>query len=144
MKKKKVTSVEENKEGFLAKVKATYQTKAESIASNRDKLRELLQKASHKLSEVAEIPAVKESKAQIEVVFRMLKAYYTKEYRGVSTRTLGLLVLGVLYFVLPVDFIPDFIPVVGYIDDITVIMAIFKSLNTDIEKFLEWERTKPQ
>src|SRR5690606_1749948 len=83
-------------------------------------------------------------KAQIEVVFRMLKAYYTKEYRGVATRTLGLLVLGVLYFVLPGDFIPDFIPVVGHSDDLTVIMAIFKSLNTDIEKFLEWERTKPQ
>lgn len=142
MKKADSKSIEENREGFVAKVKATYQAKAERIASNRDKLKELLQKASDKLTEVSEIPAVKESKSQIEVVFRMLKAYYNKEYRGVSTRTLGLLVLGLLYFVLPVDFIPDFIPMVGYIDDLTVIMAIFKSLNTDIDKFLDWERTK--
>lgn len=142
MKKAATNAIQENKEGFLAKVKATYQAKAERIASNRDKLKDLLHKASAKLTEVSEIPAVKESKSQIEVVFRMLKAYYNKEYRGVSSRTLGLLVLGLLYFVLPVDFIPDFIPVVGYIDDLTVIMAIFKSLNTDIEKFMEWERTK--
>jgi uncharacterized membrane protein YkvA (DUF1232 family) len=142
MKKADNQSIQENREGFLAKVKATYQAKAERIASNRDKLKDLLHKASAKLTEVGEIPAVKESKSQIEVVFRMLKAYYNKEYRGISSRTLGLLVLGLLYFVLPVDFIPDFIPMVGYIDDLTVILAIFKSLNTDIEKFIEWERTK--
>lgn len=142
MKKPNIESLQKNKEGFVAKVKATYQAKAEKIASNRDKLKELLHKASAKLTEVGDIPAVKESKSQIEVVFRMLKAYYNKEYRGISSRTLGLLVLGLLYFVLPVDFIPDFIPLVGYIDDLTVILAIFKSLNTDVEKFLEWERTK--
>ena len=142
MKKAGTQSIQENKEGFLTKVKATYQAKAEKIASNRDKLKELLHKASAKLTEVGEMPAVKESKSQVEVVFRMLKAYYNKEYRGISSRTLGLLVLGLLYFVLPVDFVPDFIPVVGYIDDLTVILAIFKSLNTDVEKFLEWERTK--
>jgi len=142
MKKPTMKSIQENKEGFLAKVKATYQAKAENIASNRDKLKELLHKASLKINEISEMPAVKESKTQVEVVFRMLKAYYNKEYRGISSRTLGLLVLGLLYFVLPVDFIPDFIPVVGYIDDITVIMAIFKSLHSDIEKFLDWERTK--
>lgn len=142
MKKPNIESLQENKDRFVAKVKATYYAKAEKIASNGDKLKDLLHKASAKLTEVGEIPAVKESRSQIEVVFRMLKAYYNKEYKGVSTRTLGLLVLGLLYFVLPVDFIPDFIPVVGYIDDLTVILAIFKSLNTDIEKFLEWERTK--
>lgn len=131
-----------NKEGFLAKVKATYQVKAESIAANRDKLKELLHKVSKKLAEVSEIPAVKESKSQIEVVFRMVKAYYSKEYRGISSTTLGLLVLGLFYFVLPVDFIPDFIPVIGYVDDLTVLATIFNSVNTDIQKFLEWERTK--
>ncbi|HLW19488.1 MAG TPA: YkvA family protein [Cyclobacteriaceae bacterium] len=135
-------SIQENKEGFFAKVKATYQAKAENIATNRDKLRELLHKVSSKIAEVSETPAVKESKTQVEVVFRMLKAYYNKEYNGISSRTLGLLVLALLYFVLPVDFIPDFIPVVGYIDDVTVILAVFKSLSSDIEKFLEWERTK--
>jgi uncharacterized membrane protein YkvA (DUF1232 family) len=132
----------EIKNGLLDKVIHVYQAKAEKIASNRDKLKDLLHKASNKLKEVGEIPAIKESKAQVEVVFRMLKAHLNHEYKGVSTRTIGMLVLGILYFVLPVDFIPDFIPVVGYIDDLTVLLAIFKSLNSDIEKFLEWERSR--
>lgn len=131
-----------NKEGLLAKVKGTYQSKAESIASSQEKLKELLQKVSLKLKQISEIPAIQETKTQVEVVFRMVKAHYNKEYSGISTRTLGMLVLGLFYFVLPVDFVPDFIPVIGYVDDLTVILAIFKSLNKDIEKFLEWERTK--
>jgi uncharacterized membrane protein YkvA (DUF1232 family) len=30
---------------------------------------------------------------------------------------------------------PDFIPVIGYIDDAAVLTAIFKSLATDIKKY---------
>ncbi|MEX2591455.1 MAG: YkvA family protein [Anditalea sp.] len=131
-----------NKEGFLAKVKAAYQRKADNIASNRNKLKDLLNKVASKIEQIREIPSVKESMAHVEIIFRMVKAHINHEYKGISNRTLGMLVLGLLYFVLPLDFIPDFIPVIGYIDDLTVILAIFKSLNSDIEKFLEWERTK--
>ena len=132
----------ENKEGFFNKVKNAYQTKADSIASNRDKIKGLLHSVSEKMKEIAQNPAVKESIGQFEVAFRMVKAHVTNEYKGISNRTLGMLVLGLLYFVLPLDFLPDFIPVIGYVDDLTVIVAIFKSLSSDIEKFLEWERTK--
>ena len=132
----------ENKEGFFNKVKNAYQTKADSIASNRDKIKGLLHRVSEKMKDIAHNPAVKESIGQFEVAFRMVKAHVTNEYKGISNRTLGMLVLGLLYFVLPLDFLPDFIPVIGYVDDLTVIVAIFKSLSSDIEKFLEWERTK--
>jgi uncharacterized membrane protein YkvA (DUF1232 family) len=132
----------ENREGFFNKVKNAYQAKADSIAANRDKLTGLLHRVSEKIKEIAQNPAVKESIGQFEVAVRMIKAHVTNEYKGVSNRTLGMLVLGLLYFVLPLDFLPDFIPVIGYVDDLTVIVAIFKSLSSDIEKFLEWERTK--
>ncbi|HLU89870.1 MAG TPA: YkvA family protein [Cyclobacteriaceae bacterium] len=132
----------EKESRLFAKVKRVYQSRAESIAANREKLSKLLHKFSDKMKQVGEMPSIRESKSQLEVFYRMLKAHLNNSYRGVSNRTLVLLVLGLLYFVLPLDFIPDFIPGVGYIDDLTVIVAIFKSLNTDIEKFLEWERTK--
>jgi uncharacterized membrane protein YkvA (DUF1232 family) len=131
-----------NKENLMAKAKATYQKQAENIASSRDKLKDLLNKAASKLKGLGESSPVKESITQVEITIRMVKAHVNQEYKGISNRTLGMLVLGLLYFVLPLDFIPDFIPVVGYIDDLTVILAIFKSLNRDIEKFLEWEKTK--
>ena len=47
----------------------------------------------------------------------------------------ALLISGLLYFLLPTDLTPDFIPVIGYIDDAAVLTAIFKSLATDIKKY---------
>ena len=38
------------------------------------------------------------------------------------------------------DLIPDFIPVAGIIDDVALIAWIYKSVQEDIEKFLEWEK----
>jgi uncharacterized membrane protein YkvA (DUF1232 family) len=55
---------------------------------------------------------------------------------------LGLVALGLFYFALPTDMVPDFIPFVGYVDDITVLLAIFKSLESDIERFLDWEKNQ--
>lgn len=132
----------DNKESLLGKAKTAYQSKADKIASSRAKLARLLKEATEKLNRVSEIPAVQESKEQIEIIFRMVKAHISHEYRGFSNRTIGLFALGLLYFILPIDFIPDFIPIIGYVDDLTVLMAIFKSVSSDVEKFLEWERTK--
>ncbi len=39
------------------------------------------------------------------------------------------------YVVLPFDVIPDFIPGVGFIDDIFVIGMVMKSLSDEIERF---------
>jgi uncharacterized membrane protein YkvA (DUF1232 family) len=47
----------------------------------------------------------------------------------------ALLISGLLYFLLPTDLTPDFIPLIGYIDDAAVLTAIFKSLATDIKKY---------
>lgn len=33
---------------------------------------------------------------------------------------IGVLIIAILYFVWPIDLIPDIIPVVGYLDDIAV------------------------
>ena len=72
----------------------------------------------------------------------MIKAHLSKKYAGLSNRSLGLIVLGLFYFALPTDLVPDFIPFVGYVDDITVLLAVFKSIQSDIEKFLEWEKNQ--
>ena len=37
------------------------------------------------------------------------------------------------------DLIPDFIPVSGIIDDVALIAWIYKSVQEEIEKFLDWE-----
>jgi len=47
----------------------------------------------------------------------------------------ALLIAGLLYFLLPIDLTPDFIPFIGYIDDAAVLSAIIKSLAAEIKMY---------
>ena len=71
---------------------------------------------------------------------RMMKAWSKGDYKKVSLKTIIVVAAAVLYFLNPFDFIPDFIPFLGYLDDITVIGFVANTVSSDIEKFLDWER----
>ncbi|MEX2512469.1 MAG: YkvA family protein [Cyclobacteriaceae bacterium] len=129
-------------QNIFEKVKALYMDRAIHIASCDQKVRKLVDKVSRKWKEVSQNPAFAEVKYQLEVFIRMMRSHLNKKYSGLSNRTLGLLVLGLFYFALPLDFVPDFIPFIGYVDDITVLLAIFKSIQSDIALFLEWEKNQ--
>jgi len=65
----------------------------------------------------------------------LLRAYVRGEYRDVPTRTLLLLVAGVLYFVTPLDAIPDVIPGLGFVDDVTVLTYVLGLIRGEIDRF---------
>jgi uncharacterized membrane protein YkvA (DUF1232 family) len=71
---------------------------------------------------------------------RMLKAWWTGEYRSISSTSIIAVVAALLYFSNPFDMIPDFIPVIGQIDDILVLSYLIKMLNKEIERFMAWEQ----
>ncbi len=57
---------------------------------------------------------------------------------------------GVVYGLMPIDFIPDFLPLVGSLDDISVIIAVVlfflnatKALRKDIERHADVIGIKP-
>lgn len=48
-----------------------------------------------------------------------------------------LLLIGALgYVIMPLDFIPDYIPMAGWIDDAAVLSAVWSAAKGDIQKFL--------
>jgi len=58
---------------------------------------------------------------RVRAVPRMLKAVLRGEYKGLSPRTLGMLALGLVYLLSPVDVVPEIlVPVVGFADDRTL------------------------
>ncbi|WP_114747714.1 YkvA family protein [Pleomorphovibrio marinus] len=129
-------------EQVFDKARRLYESRAQKISLCDKKIRLLLDRVSLRLKEFSATPLVMEARFQLEVFIRMLTAHIQKRYRSLSPRSLALLVLGLFYFALPLDLVPDFIPFVGYVDDLSVLLAVYKSIHVDIERFLEWERSQ--
>lgn len=52
---------------------------------------------------------------------------------------MGIIAGGLLYFIIPADLIPDFIPFVGLIDDVALLTTIINSLQGELVKYRNWK-----
>ncbi|GAB3961017.1 hypothetical protein GCM10028805_59780 [Spirosoma harenae] len=76
---------------------------------------------------------------QLSVVTRLLKAYASGDYRQLPWKTLLRMIAVLIYFVSPIDILPDFLPIVGLTDDIALMLWLFNGIRDDIDKFRDWE-----
>jgi curved DNA-binding protein CbpA len=53
--------------------------------------------------------------------------------------TLAMIGGGLLYFILPMDLIPDYIPFVGFLDDMAILTTIINSLQEELKKYRKWK-----
>jgi uncharacterized membrane protein YkvA (DUF1232 family) len=126
---------------FFSKAKLLYQEKANNIAGEDGKLKKLLVQVRERLDTVSHNPKVQTALEPITVFKRMIQAHRSGEFK-VSKKTLGLIVLGLVYFVTPLDIIPDFLPLIGFADDLSVLIAIYNSIKHEVEEFRSWEKGK--
>jgi len=50
-----------------------------------------------------------------------------------------IIIASLVYFLSPIDLLPDIIPVLGFTDDVAFLTFIFRSLGDEIEKFEIWD-----
>jgi uncharacterized membrane protein YkvA (DUF1232 family) len=77
----------------------------------------------------------------LAAVLRMLRAWRNKNYAKLPRKTIIMALAAVIYFVDPFDLIPDWIPVIGYLDDAAVLGLVMVAIRSDLERFQEWEGT---
>jgi uncharacterized membrane protein YkvA (DUF1232 family) len=75
---------------------------------------------------------------------RMVRSYISGEYREIETSTIisGFAVL--LYVLSPIDLVPDFIPVLGFLDDLSLVSWFLGKFQTEITHYREWENRTAQ
>lgn len=73
-----------------------------------------------------------------KIMFAMLKDVRNGSYPEVPWFTIASIALSLLYVLNPLDLIPDFIPGIGYIDDLAVMSIAMGWIETDLHKYLDW------
>jgi uncharacterized membrane protein YkvA (DUF1232 family) len=76
------------------------------------------------------------------VLGRLTKAYAMGQYREIPWKTILIIVAAIIYFVNPIDLLPDFIPVAGLTDDFGILVWVYNSVSNEIDKFLTWEQSQ--
>lgn len=117
--------------------------KAVGIAKNPEKIADLISSVTDKMSDMDENKKqVSGFFEKVRTLLRMLRSYVNGEYRHIPWKSLLMIIGALIYFLMPIDLIPDIIPVAGLADDISIIFLVFGSINEDIEAFLEYEQSK--
>lgn len=109
--------------------------RAAEIVRSPDKLREMVAEAREKADSAGGATSPLSSVIEdLRTMFELLRAVARGSYR-LRKETLILIAGAVLYFVIPIDVIPDFIPVAGFLDDAAVIAWVVKTCKTEIDLF---------
>ena len=75
---------------------------------------------------------------KIPVIVRMVKSIMSKGGYKPEFKNVVLPALVLVYLVSPLDFIPDWIPVIGVFDDLALIAFAMPMLISEAEKFIAW------
>jgi uncharacterized membrane protein YkvA (DUF1232 family) len=109
---------------------------AREMFSNPEKVMETLDTAFTKTirleSEEGEIGSLTK---KVKLFILMIQSYLKGEYREVPFKSILLILAGLIYFINPFDLIGDFIPGIGYIDDVSIIYWILRSVEEDVLRF---------
>jgi uncharacterized membrane protein YkvA (DUF1232 family) len=77
-------------------------------------------------------------KEDVRLLQALCMAYWRGEYRAISGKSILSVVAGLLYFVSPIDAIPDWLLGVGMLDDLAVLAWVMKTLSGELDAFRAW------
>lgn len=113
--------------------------KAEAIIHDPDRFKNLLKDTREVLEERGSGP-LKDIMDKLKLFLAMMNDYRSGSYTELPLRTVLSIGGALLYLISPADIIPDFIPLVGMIDDIFVINLVWNQLKKDLDKYSLWKR----
>jgi uncharacterized membrane protein YkvA (DUF1232 family) len=129
----------------IEKVVESTKSRAEEYARDPNKVKELLNDAVKKTKNYEKNRGpLAEVWSYLTALFRLLKAYVSKDYHDIPWTSIVLVIVAIIYFVSPIDLIPDIIPGVGLVDDAAIIAFVVAQIKADLDNFLAWEVERTQ
>ncbi len=77
-------------------------------------------------------------RADLALALKMIKQTVKGEYKGLSNDSLVIFIAAFLYFLNPLDLIPDFLMPIGLTDDLTLLVWVFAKFQGELESYKKW------
>jgi uncharacterized membrane protein YkvA (DUF1232 family) len=98
----------------------------------------LIKRALQKVTETAansNLTVVKLLNHYIVLFSQLIKAYIQGSYRKLPAIALAKIAAVLIYFISPFDFIPDVLPIIGFTDDLALVLWVGKSIKYELDEF---------
>jgi len=114
---------------------------AKKLLGDKEKTEHTLEEVSEKLNKLNFKPLVG-MMSDIKTITSLVKDFSSGKYRALPKRSIIALMGALIYFLSPIDVIPDVIPFAGLIDDTFVLSLILKQFKTDLDVYKAWKTPK--
>ena len=74
-----------------------------------------------------------------KVLTALIRDWRAGKYRQALYGTIAAVVFGLIYVFNPLDLVPDVLPIIGALDDATVIGALLMLVERDLRKYRSWK-----
>ena len=125
-----------NKKRALDEIQKRFK-KAEDLLKDDARMESFLEKIEKKIKW---IPFLAQEFKNIPTMVSMVRSYLRGNYTKIPKRTILAIVSALIYFLSPIDVVPDWIPLLGQLDDAIVIASCWNLVNKDVEDYRQWKK----
>ncbi|HTL79254.1 MAG TPA: YkvA family protein [Candidatus Babeliales bacterium] len=111
---------------------------AKACLNDSETLLALFNDAAKKAAAVPREP-FKEYWPYLQTMLRVVRAHHRGEYNRIPDNALLWIVAALNYLIDPFDLIPDATPVLGFVDDATVVEFVTDKTRQSLDDFMVWE-----
>ena len=122
---------------FKIKAKQIWYNISDNIT--KEKLDSIYNRSNEIFSKVLTSQYLSKFMYKIKLLLEMIKDYMNGNYKNIPWKVIASIVSALIYLLIPLDAIPDFIFPVGLLDDAFIIGLCIKSFDEDIEKYRIWK-----
>lgn len=116
-----------------------WQTKAKEYVDNPKKTENLLSRAVRKAENSKQNEVISSIWNQINLLFSLVRDWINGDYRSISKAALITIIAGLIYFVSPLDVVPDWLVGLGLVDDAAILGIIINQLDKELAKYKGWK-----
>ena len=105
-----------------------------SLEVTKEKLKSIIEKSKDILN-LSSSAHLSKFLDQIQLMVNMIGDYINGNYKDIPWKTIASIAGALIYIILPIDAIPDVMPLVGLLDDAFIIGLCIKCFSTDLEQY---------